>query len=262
VGDMSGDCAAPRISLGAYVLGALDPADRSALEAHLVTCPACRAELASLAGLPGLLGRLRLDDVADLAGDPSLPIGGGGPVPEPRAGLGAGGGRGRPGVVRSSGDPAERALAVVRRQRRSGRRRTAVAAAALSAAVAAAAVGITVAVTPGGGDGEGWSSEHPPGRMLTATGPANQVEAWAWVAADPAGSAFTVRLQNVPPGGHCELVAQSVDGRRETAASWAASYYGKVEVRGTSGIAPTSLARLIIITDDGKQLVVLPARPA
>ena len=44
--------------LGAYVLGALDPAERSRLEAHLAGCTACRDELAELAGLPGLLGRL------------------------------------------------------------------------------------------------------------------------------------------------------------------------------------------------------------
>ena len=43
---------------GAYVLGALAPAERAAFERHLTTCPACRDSVASLAVLPGLLGRL------------------------------------------------------------------------------------------------------------------------------------------------------------------------------------------------------------
>ncbi|MGH3745752.1 MAG: anti-sigma factor family protein, partial [Mycobacteriales bacterium] len=46
------------VDVGAYVLGALDPAERSAVEQHLPTCAACSAELSDLAGLPGLLSRL------------------------------------------------------------------------------------------------------------------------------------------------------------------------------------------------------------
>lgn len=46
------------VEVGAYVLGALDPADRSALERHLQACAVCGAELSDLAGLPGLLRRL------------------------------------------------------------------------------------------------------------------------------------------------------------------------------------------------------------
>ena len=43
---------------GAYVLGALSPAERAAFEGHMSTCPACREAVTSLAVLPGLLGRL------------------------------------------------------------------------------------------------------------------------------------------------------------------------------------------------------------
>jgi len=43
------------MSLGVYVLGAADTAERLRLEAHLPTCPACQAELTRLAPLPGLL---------------------------------------------------------------------------------------------------------------------------------------------------------------------------------------------------------------
>ncbi|MDP9434481.1 MAG: zf-HC2 domain-containing protein, partial [Actinomycetota bacterium] len=61
-------------SLGSYVFGSLDPAERTELESHLATCAPCRQELASLAGLPGLLGRLSLQEAtgSDLLPPPSL----------------------------------------------------------------------------------------------------------------------------------------------------------------------------------------------
>lgn len=39
----------------AYVLGALDPAERDAFEAHLLSCEQCRARVRELADLPGQL---------------------------------------------------------------------------------------------------------------------------------------------------------------------------------------------------------------
>ena len=51
---------------GAYVLGALSPAERSAYERHIATCATCRNEVAELAGLPGLLGRLDADTAASI----------------------------------------------------------------------------------------------------------------------------------------------------------------------------------------------------
>jgi anti-sigma factor RsiW len=57
--------ACPRaIALGAYVLGALERAERRETEAHLELCPACRAELERLAPLPGLLSRLSEEEVS------------------------------------------------------------------------------------------------------------------------------------------------------------------------------------------------------
>ncbi len=57
------------VEAGAYVLGALSPAERSSYQRHMATCDECRDEVTDLAGLPGLLGRL---DEATAAGlDPS-----------------------------------------------------------------------------------------------------------------------------------------------------------------------------------------------
>jgi len=63
-------CADARISLGCYVLGALDHRERAEVEAHLAGCPMCRDELAELAPLPGLLGRLSADEA--LSGPPPV----------------------------------------------------------------------------------------------------------------------------------------------------------------------------------------------
>ena len=49
------------MSLGVYVLGAADGAERARVEAHLPGCPACQAELMKLAPLPGLLAGLPSD---------------------------------------------------------------------------------------------------------------------------------------------------------------------------------------------------------
>jgi hypothetical protein len=61
------DCAQARISLGVYVLGALEPAERAAVDTHLAGCEECRAELADIEGLPALLAPLSEEAVVALA---------------------------------------------------------------------------------------------------------------------------------------------------------------------------------------------------
>lgn len=49
-----------------YVLGSLSSAERREFEAHLETCPRCRAAVAELSGIPALLAMLDLEDVRAL----------------------------------------------------------------------------------------------------------------------------------------------------------------------------------------------------
>jgi predicted anti-sigma-YlaC factor YlaD len=65
VTELSG-CDEIRLALGVYVLGAIDPAERVIVDAHLTHCQECREELAGLAGLPALLGRVPLHDIERL----------------------------------------------------------------------------------------------------------------------------------------------------------------------------------------------------
>jgi hypothetical protein len=59
---------------GAYVLGALSPAERAAYERHLATCSFCREAVADISALPDLLSRLDAQEFAKLL-DPTLTSG-------------------------------------------------------------------------------------------------------------------------------------------------------------------------------------------
>jgi anti-sigma factor RsiW len=54
------------VSIGAYVLGAVDPAERAQIKEHLTRCDVCREEFISLAPLPGLLRHVPAVDAARL----------------------------------------------------------------------------------------------------------------------------------------------------------------------------------------------------
>ena len=56
---------------GAYVLGALSPAERAAYESHLATCSFCREAVADISALPDVLSRLDAKEFAKLL-DPTL----------------------------------------------------------------------------------------------------------------------------------------------------------------------------------------------
>jgi hypothetical protein len=55
-------CRTFRELLGVYVVGAIEPVERAAVDAHLSQCYECREELAALAPLPALLHRVNPAD--------------------------------------------------------------------------------------------------------------------------------------------------------------------------------------------------------
>lgn len=216
-----------RLELGAYLLGALDPADRSAVAAHLADCPACRNELAELAGLPGLLGQLTVEEAAatlDVAGEPGQRV-------------------------------LDAALTGMTRARRQQRRRwlagAAVAVLLAAGAATAGTIAATASVTA--------SATAPTGVTVTAADPTTHVQAIATLRGGPAGTVIGLRLAGVAPGLHCELIAVGTDGHREVAGTWRAAYTGDVSVTGTTAIPQDELAALQVVTTDGAPLVTLPA---
>ena len=135
---MNDACGERRITLGAYALGALDPAERSEVESHLAGCAACREELAALVGLPAALGRLSTVEALATGGGVPAAVGSPRSVPD-HTGSPA-------GVPARGASPSllERTIAELARRRRRARLRWRVAMA--TGAVAVAALGVAVGV--------------------------------------------------------------------------------------------------------------------
>lgn len=204
--------------LGAYVLGALEPAERRAVEDHLPHCDTCRNELARLSALPPLLDRLTVEEAtADLAGV--------------SAELAA---RGR----RAAADEHAR----LRRQLH--RWQVAAVVAALAAVVA-----VVGAWTP-------WQSPPDPlvAQLMPISDEARAVQgtivayAWEW------GSTIEIRVDDLPPRTAYLVWAVAEDGRRERAGTWGPTEDGGATVRAASAILRPALARVQVTDPDGTAL--------
>jgi anti-sigma-K factor RskA len=194
------DCGDARLSLGVYVLGAIDPAERALVDAHLATCRDCRDELAGLAGLPALLARVNPDEVSRIRVDDTVRTS---PDERPPAEL--------LGTVLD--------LAAARRRRNRWRF------AATAAAVVAIAGGLF------GGLSSATSStrtvvadEYPtgPGAWETAqtTSKVTGTSATIKYAAEHWGSAFEVLVKGIPAGTTCQLWVTLTNGTRLDVAAW------------------------------------------
>jgi len=191
------DCTEARLSLGVYVLGAIDPAERALVDAHLATCKDCRDELAGLAGLPALLARVNPDEVSRISADDAV---GTDTTEQPPDEL--------LGTVRD--------LAEARRRRNRWRYLSAAAAVVLIAAglfgglKAATSTTKTVVVPP---PAAAWESVTGTSQVTGATATvAYSTQLW--------GSAFQVLVHRIPLGTTCQLWVIHPDGTRTPVASW------------------------------------------
>jgi predicted anti-sigma-YlaC factor YlaD len=226
-------CAEVRLSLGAYVLGALDPADRSRVDAHLAGCPDCRDELASFAALPGLLGRASRSEVETEPVDPGPQL-------------------------------LERLLGAAAAERRHDRRRRLLTSVA-AGVIVLAAVGVTVGVTqtrhPASTRVAGTSE------TFTATNPQNHVQATITETKKGWGASVDVSVVGVTAdlaGQSCQLIAVGPGGKTDVAASWAAPAAGytglsKVNASGSTAMAAKDISAFKVVGSDGKTLVWVPA---
>lgn len=209
-----------REALAAYVIGALDPAERRLVEQHLSDCPDCTDELRRLTPLPGLLGRISEEEArADLL-VPSRDL--------------------VDGVILRLAD-IERGLRLqVRRWRL----------AAIAACVAALVVAV-VAVAP-------WDSG--PDRVIVAAEPATPgvtattgevaAIAWEW------GTTVELAADDLPRRDGYVLWAVAGDGRRERAGTWGVTTSGDARVRGASSIDRDDLARVEVTDREGNTIMV------
>ena len=229
-------CAEVRLSLGAYVLGALDPADRSRVDGHLAGCADCRDELASFAALPGLLGRVSRSEIESEPVDPGPQL-------------------------------LERLLSAAAAERRHDRRLRILTSVA-AAVIALAAIGVSV------GFGVTHSGHSTPpaavplaSQTFTATNPQNGVQATITEVKKGWGASVQVSVLGVTAdlaGPSCQLIAVGPDGKTDVAASWSAPVAGytgvsKVNASGSTALASKDITAFKVVGSDGQTLVWVPA---
>jgi anti-sigma factor RsiW len=219
-----------RTSLGVYVLGAIEPAERSRVEAHLSICPACRDELAGLAGLPALLGRVDEAQIAQVSGPPEGTL--------------------------------ESLLAAAAAERRPRVRHWAP---RLLAAAVILCVGIAGGLAAGGGAPGRVPVPAPAtptaAEQVTATDPQTHVSAQIGIDGKAWGTAVAVRLKGAPPGTRCHLLAVDKDGQRDIAAAWKVVYSGSADFQGSTMITRDRLRSFEVTTVEGRRLLTVMSPP-
>jgi len=216
------ECPEARVSLGVYVLGAIDPADRALVDTHLTTCSACRDELAGLAGLPALLSRVSAEEAFALASveGPSSEARTEGPAAPPE-------------LLASVID-----LTAARRRRRRWRDAGLAAAAALIVAVGVfGGLRIGDGTTPSAPSGVNYPGQaNGPWRTVTTSASGMS----ASVAYRPMGwgTQLAVKVNGIPIGTSCQLWILAPDGSRTLAGSWVTDdREGAVWYPGSAGVA-------------------------
>lgn len=235
-----GQCGQVRSALGVYLLGAIGPAERVAVDRHLAGCTDCREELAGLASLVGRLGTVSSADAITLAADtedsPGWP------------GLSEGGTR---TLLRRA----------VRLRRRRMWRRTATVAAIVALAAGAAAAGMpalspsarpTAALVPSAA--VAWPE------TVRASNPVSGAGAIVRYRARPWGVQIVVQVSRIPAGTRCELRVVTAAGQQATAASWTVAAYRNAAWYPASAPFAEDGVRDFQVISAGRTLVSVRAR--
>lgn len=224
-----------RLALGAYLLGALDPDEARAVEAHVATCPDCQAEIEELETLPALLDGVPSARAEALAEAPALLNEG----PTPPA-----------------------LLARVRARRRALRLRwtgalagAAAASLALGAALGPVVVGAPTATpSPSTSPAASYSLTSSDGAQVDL---ALVRKGW--------GTELDLVCRGMPSAGVFSVWVVGDDGAPERAASWSSTgYAGRAVLTGATSYQLASI-RSIQIRDDTQRTLAtltLPATPS
>jgi len=233
------DCGDARMSLGVYVLGAIDPAERALVDAHLATCQDCRDELAGMAGLPALLARVDEDEISRICADDG-------------------------GYVSSDEPPPPELLGTVLDLAQARRRRSRWQFAAAAAAVLVLAGGLfgglrtatsttrTVAVDRYSNGVGAWETAQATSKVTdTSATVAYAQERW--------GNSFEVLVHGIPLGTTCELWVVHPNGSRTEVAAWTtASDEGTVWYAGSMASSAEPISSFQITAGHQVLLSVTP----
>jgi hypothetical protein len=231
---------------GAYVLGALSPAERAAYERHLNTCSFCREAVADLAVIPGLLGRLDPADFARLL-EPDPP---------------------KVSTRNRMPDLVTAAQTTRRRERRRTRRRTlgtALVAAVLTVIVGGGAlsmfpgaVRLPGAGNPPAGAGAGATVNSLASAPMVAMQPVSgstPISAQLSLTANGWGTEIIMKCAYEKSGTSTKantfrLIAYGPDGAREEAGSWKAAPGADLKIPLATRFAGSELSRLVLVRWD------------
>ena len=250
-----------REAVGAYLLGALEPAEADEVAAHLSECESCRADYAELADLVPLMAMVTEQDAVR------------GPVrPEPavlgrvletsrREGAQVQAKRGQQPPVSTAASfaaadaaPAPAGTAVARR--RPGRTRLALTAACVLLAAAGSVVGVRMSTHAA--PSNSWSatvmvSSYGNGGGASAN---SDIMVVADVTPTSWGSKITLQMQNVPDGYKCSMVVWGTDGRREPDGSWTApAGQTTFTIPATSSFSPDHISAIDVNLPGGVNLL-------
>jgi hypothetical protein len=208
---------------GAYVLGALSPADRAAFEAHLESCTSCAARVAELRDLPRLLAGITPEELADP-----------GPVPDTLL----------PRLVREV---------------RATRRRRALIAGAGALVAACAAVVLAVILTVVATRPAGHPSPAAAGRPMQQLVP-TPVHARVALAAQPWGTRITLHCRYDEAGGApfaYRMVAIDRDHGRYVLGGWQIKGGQNITYVAGAPVTPKDIAAVLVTTVNGTPILRL-----
>lgn len=217
---------------GAYVLGALSPADRTAFERHLSDCPECQQSVRQLAGLPGLLARVPVE-VFDSA---RLPV---------------------PDTLLPS---------LLRRARRSRRRRSYALAGLAAAVLAVAGIGVAVVTQDDGGAPSAAPTLTPSTAPASPFRPVGAQPISGWVSLTPVewGTRLdlTCTYAGSGPGYPGKawtyvMVVTRTDGGTEQVTSWRAVPGKTFHISAGTASTPGEIEDVSIRTEAGRTVLRL-----
>jgi hypothetical protein len=221
---------------GAYVLGALSPAERVAYERHLGTCADCRDAVAEIAVLPGLLGRLDRSELERIT--PSV------------------------GAAERLPRLLDAARIRRRRERRIGRLRAAGVALAAAAVAAVAGFGLAGPLTRGD---PGTDVEVRMVAMKPVQGGEIPVSAEIGFDGTRWGTVVTMRCQYAATTDYTKaytfrLVAHGPNGETEQVGSWLAAPGDAATFTGVTRFTRSELTRLELLRYDDTPLLAYDVR--
>jgi anti-sigma factor RsiW len=229
------DCTGTRQALGVYVLGAIDPAERSQVDKHVTGCRECRDEMAGLAGLPALLSRVSAEEIGRISREDAEPL---------------------PADEASAEAFVESLVSLTAARRRRNRRWQAVAAAAaVVIAVAGAVAGLRFTSSPAPGRPSATPSIPPASWQTARTASALRgITATVRYNQEPWGTAMDIQVSGVPDGTTCQLWVTDSQGVHLAAAGWTVAHGDATAWYPGSSWVPVAQVQGFDVTAGNRQL--------